>query len=86
TFKPDDEIWFPDGNVVLEAQGHAFKVYQGLLAQNSQVLRDLFDLPRSGPVETVDDACPLVRLSDHPAELRHFLRVLFPGERSAITL
>lgn len=82
-FVRDEEIWFSDGNVVLEAEGYAFKVYQGLLAHNSEVFRNLFSIPQPRFVETEDD-CPLIRLSDHPAELRHFLRVLFPGERSVI--
>ena len=83
-FVRDKEIWFSDGNVVLAAEGYAFKVYQGLLAQNSEVFRNLFSITQPRFVEAEDD-CPLVQLSDHPVELRHFLRVLFPGERSVFS-
>ncbi|KAH9922084.1 uncharacterized protein B0H18DRAFT_846023, partial [Fomitopsis serialis] len=72
----DEDIWYPDGDVVLEAQGHVFKVYQGLLALNSDVFRDLFAIAQPKAVETID-GCPVVHLHDHPIELRHLLQVLF---------
>ncbi|TFY65442.1 hypothetical protein EVJ58_g1969 [Rhodofomes roseus] len=77
---PDEELWFPDGNVVLEAQGHAFRVYQGLLGYNSEVFRDLFTVPQPPSAETFD-GCPMVHLTDHPEELRHLLRVIFDGKK-----
>ncbi|KAH9922083.1 uncharacterized protein B0H18DRAFT_1019051 [Fomitopsis serialis] len=75
-FVRDGEIWLADGNVVLEAQGHAFKVYQGLLAHNSEVFRDLFSLPQPTSPDAYD-GCPIVHLTDHPDELRHLLHALF---------
>ncbi|KZT67627.1 hypothetical protein DAEQUDRAFT_384018 [Daedalea quercina L-15889] len=79
-FVRDDEIWFSDGNIVLEAQGHAFKVYQGLLAHISEVFRDLFTVAQPSGMETFD-GCPLISLTDHPDEFRHLLRAVFPGRR-----
>ncbi|KZT72336.1 hypothetical protein DAEQUDRAFT_772994 [Daedalea quercina L-15889] len=79
-FIPDKEVWFSDGNVVLEAEGRAFKVYQGLLARDSEVFRDLFTIPQPSSME-VFDGCPVVHLTDHPQELRHLLRVIFDGKR-----
>ena len=74
-----DEIWFSDGNVVLEAQGHVFKVYQGLLSHISEVFRDLFTVPQPSGMEAFD-GCPLVILMDHPEDLRHLLIAIFPGQ------
>ncbi|KZT72335.1 hypothetical protein DAEQUDRAFT_31522 [Daedalea quercina L-15889] len=79
-FARDEEIWFADGNVVLVTQRRAFKVYQGLLAHASEVFRDLFTIPQPASAETFD-GCPVVRLSDHPEDLRHLLRVVFYGQR-----
>ena len=45
-FVRDEDVWFSDGNMVLEAERYAFKVYQGLLAQNSEVFRHLFFIPQ----------------------------------------
>ena len=81
----DEEIWFSDGNVVLETKGHVFRVYRGQLAHNSEVFRDLFTIPQPMPVDTFD-GCPVVHLTDHPVELRHLLRVIFPGRRLALTV
>lgn len=79
-FVRDGEIWFTDGNVVLETQRHAFRVYQGPLAQHSPVFRDLFTVPQPTPVEMLE-GCPVVHLPDDSEDLRHLLRVLFPGPK-----
>ena len=79
----DEEIWFSDGNVVLLAQGRAFKVYQLLLARDSEVFRGLFALPQPSSAEAVD-GCPIVYLTDRPEELRHLLRVIFDGKKYSL--
>ena len=38
----DEDFWFEDGTVVLVAEGVEFRVYEGLLADHSPVLRDMF--------------------------------------------
>ncbi|KZT67607.1 hypothetical protein DAEQUDRAFT_672986 [Daedalea quercina L-15889] len=78
-FSRDGELWFSDGNVVLETHGHAFKVHQGLLAYNSEVFRDLFTIPQPASSETFD-GCPVVHLTDHPVELRLLLQAIFSGQ------
>ncbi|KAH9922101.1 uncharacterized protein B0H18DRAFT_1019106 [Fomitopsis serialis] len=76
----DEELWFSDGNLMLEANGHVFRIYQGLLAQNSEVFRDLFTTPRSTYVETFE-GCRVFHLTDRPEDLRHLLRVVYHGNR-----
>ncbi|KZT07971.1 uncharacterized protein LAESUDRAFT_758100 [Laetiporus sulphureus 93-53] len=74
----DGEFWFDDGNIILSSQGIGFRVYRGLLAQQSDVFQSVFTLPQPADSEHVYD-CPVVQLSDHPQELRHLLRVLLYG-------
>ncbi len=77
----DAEFWFDDGNIVLIARdGMVFRVYRGLLAAQSTVFADMFTSSRS-TADEVYEGCPIVRVSDSPEELRHFLRVLFPKSR-----
>ncbi|KZT07969.1 uncharacterized protein LAESUDRAFT_677176 [Laetiporus sulphureus 93-53] len=72
----DDEFWFDDGTVILEAQGTCFRVYRGWLAKHSDVFSSLFSLPQPADSEHIGD-CPVVHVSDRPEELLHLLRALF---------
>jgi len=78
--KRDQDVWFEDGNVVLQAGGIAFRVYQGLLTLNSEVFADMFSVPQPNSVERFD-GCPVIHLADHPDDLRHLLRVLFVDKK-----
>lgn len=48
----DEHLWFPDGNVVLATDSLLFCVHKGILALQSTVFKDMFDLP----VDALDDA------------------------------
>lgn len=73
----DDEFWFADGSIVLVAGNTTFRVYHGILATNSVVFHDMVQLPQ--PLTTPSlDGCPILDISDSPADLKHLLRVLFP--------
>ncbi|KZT03493.1 uncharacterized protein LAESUDRAFT_761844 [Laetiporus sulphureus 93-53] len=73
--KCDEELWYSDGNIVLIAQNHAFRVYKGQLAQHSEVFSGLFSMQHTGE-ENMED-CPVVHLPDSANELRHLLRFIF---------
>ena len=77
--QPDAEFWLPDGNIVLVSpDAVAFRVYNGLLAQQSGVLHGMFSEPNQlVSAETIAD-CGVVRLADSAVDLRHFLRALLP--------
>ena len=64
------ELWFEDGNVVLVAQGTAFRVFRSLLAEHSTVFADMFAASSPATEETLD-GCPVVRLSDSSHDLAH---------------
>ncbi len=83
----DAEFWFRDGNIVLVARDVDFRVYKGILADQSPVFDDMFSFPQPAPFtpprlelasSSNTDACPFVHLSDSPEDLRHLLRVCIP--------
>ena len=78
----DEEFWFEDGTVFLVSRDVEFRVYKGVLAGLSSVFKTLF-ADRSHATRTVhiDEeqaiSCPVVRVSDSPADLRYLLRACF---------
>ncbi|KIP04617.1 hypothetical protein PHLGIDRAFT_188653 [Phlebiopsis gigantea 11061_1 CR5-6] len=76
-------LWFEDGNVVLQAQNNLFKVYRGILSRESAVFEDMFSLPQpdtQSPDSDIYDGCQLVKMHDDPSDLGHFLNCLFDFE------
>ena len=84
----DQDLWLPDGNIVIVAQNVAFQAHKSVLALHSEVFQDLFLVSGSTgtvpnppePTETIDD-CPVVRVSDDPNDLRHLLLVMCCGKK-----
>ncbi|KZP23501.1 hypothetical protein FIBSPDRAFT_823475 [Athelia psychrophila] len=73
-------IWFEDGNIVLQAEQTRYKVYRGTLAQNSTVFNDMLSFPQpSGPASDREmvEGCPVVQLSDSAKDVGFVLRALF---------
>lgn len=48
--QPSNDVWFDDGNVILQAESTLFKVYRGILVQNSTVFHDMVGELRTGSV------------------------------------
>lgn len=71
------DIWFDDGNIILQAGGHQFRVYRGLLARHSPVFKDMFAIPQpagnSSPTAQADN-CPIIHLADSADDV-HFMLV-----------
>ncbi|KAI0742430.1 hypothetical protein C8Q80DRAFT_1238154 [Daedaleopsis nitida] len=80
--KRDEEFWLEDGTIILIARDIEFRVYSGLLAYHSPVLKEEFSKPHSKRSTLVPDGgfllCPVVHLSDTPEDLRHLLRAYMP--------
>ncbi|KAJ7184640.1 hypothetical protein C8R46DRAFT_1064691, partial [Mycena filopes] len=70
-----DELWFDDGNLVIQAGDSLYRVYRGLLATHSSVFRDMLAFPQPVDSELVD-GCPLVRLPDPDVEVTPFLKAI----------
>ncbi len=87
--KRHDELWFDDGDLVLIAGGIEFRVYKEPLLVHSPILRDM--LLADGEGSATDGAhishendnkqpvLAILRLSDSPEDLEHFLQGFFPG-------
>jgi len=71
------ELYMKDGTMVLLAGSTVFRVYPGLLAMHSEVFSGMTVLSDHLPEEMeVYDGCALVRLTDEPDDLAHFLRAI----------
>lgn len=71
-------LWFDDGNVVLIAESTGFCVYRGVLARQSEVFQDTFQMPLPTAFGDVEMNIPIVYLHDDSAEeIAIMLRVLF---------
>lgn len=74
-WKRHPDLYMPDGTMVLLTGDVVFKVYPGLLAMHSDVFKGMTSLSKHEPEEAEKyDGCSLVRLTDDPEDLAHFLR------------
>lgn len=73
------DIWYEDGNVVLQAEGVQFRVHKSILAQSSSVFRDMFSFPQPPPSDEdmMIEGCPVVHLTDSAEEVRYVLQAIF---------
>ncbi|KAJ7466554.1 hypothetical protein B0H11DRAFT_1689843, partial [Mycena galericulata] len=62
------ELWFDDGNIVIQAGNIQFRAYRDILAARSPVFQDMLSFPQPLDSELVE-GCPLVRLNDAAAEV-----------------
>lgn len=73
-----------DGNIVILAEGTAFKVHKGVLAKHSEVLEGLLDSDLPQPVDAeqyYDDSsgCPILHISEGAVDAALFLEALYGG-------
>ncbi|KAJ7309304.1 hypothetical protein DFH08DRAFT_719256 [Mycena albidolilacea] len=68
---PSRQIWFSDGNIILEAANTSFRVYSQLVAAKSTVLADILAFPQYTLHEI-----PVVRLLDAAEDLKALLRAI----------
>ncbi|KZP11117.1 hypothetical protein FIBSPDRAFT_191863 [Athelia psychrophila] len=75
------DIWYDDGNVILQVESTQFKVYRGVLAQSSSVFNDMFSFPQPPATDAgLVEGCPIVHLSDSATEVRYVLQAIFQRE------
>ncbi|KAJ7612138.1 hypothetical protein FB45DRAFT_307696 [Roridomyces roridus] len=70
------ELWFDDGNIVIQAGNSQFRVHRGILSARSPVFKDMLSFPQPLDSELVE-GCPLVCLPDAATEVAVFLRAIF---------
>jgi BTB/POZ domain len=62
--------YLEDGNIVVVAEGVAFRVHRSLLTRHSEIFSDMFDM------ETYD-GCHVVRVPDATVHMLNLLSVLY---------
>ena len=72
----DENFWYDDGTVTLEAGDYQFRVYKGILSNHSPVFEEMF----SSQSATSPDGL-VVRLDDSPEDLRHLIRAMLPEDK-----
>lgn len=76
-FRRHESFYLFDGNICLRSRGVVFRVFKSLLAEESEVFRDMFAIAvdeESG--QSTYDGVPLIDLDDDPddlAQMFHFL-------------
>ncbi|KAJ7500466.1 hypothetical protein B0H11DRAFT_782991 [Mycena galericulata] len=71
-----EELWFPAGSLVFQAENALFRVSSGILAARSPVFKDMLAFPQPPDAEAID-GCPVVRLHDSAADVTCFLKAIF---------
>ncbi|KAK7027754.1 hypothetical protein R3P38DRAFT_2939912 [Favolaschia claudopus] len=68
------DIWFDDGNIIVQAETTQFRLYKGALCASSAILKEAVEnLGESKGVE----GCPILFLSDSSEDLGCLLHVMF---------
>ncbi|KAH8827717.1 hypothetical protein DL96DRAFT_1600055 [Flagelloscypha sp. PMI_526] len=80
---PVEDMFFEDGNLILQAENQVFKIYRGILAAQSSVFRDILSTPqprkrRSDP--SFMDGASVVQVQDSPEDLKYFLKAVFHSQ------
>ncbi|KAF6759163.1 hypothetical protein DFP72DRAFT_1005145 [Ephemerocybe angulata] len=78
------EVWFSDGNIVLQAQNVQFKVHKSVLAKHSSVFADLFEMPHTNDEQSVD-GCPVVELHDSAEDIKHVVLTIY-GDKAYVNV
>jgi len=73
---PSKDVWFEDGNVILQAESTVFKVFRGILSTNSPIFADMFTVPQPMTDNETFESCPLIQLFDSAEDVKHFLKAI----------
>lgn len=72
------DLWFDDGNIILEVEGREFRVHKGILAANSTVFKDMLSLAQPGKINMgAGEDCERVMLTDSADDVGHTVRALY---------
>lgn len=84
--EPHEMLWHEDGNIVLATDAYLYRVHRGILANQSTVFKDMFQLPDIGEGEAKGvgesvvenwNGVPLVKMDDKDEDVYNFLMALY---------
>ncbi|KAJ7610525.1 hypothetical protein FB45DRAFT_835476 [Roridomyces roridus] len=71
-----DDLWFPEGGLVIQAGNRIFRVAGSILAARSSVFKDMLAIPQPEHQPMIE-GCPMVVLHDSPEDTEYFLKAIF---------
>ncbi|KAJ7610428.1 hypothetical protein FB45DRAFT_844566 [Roridomyces roridus] len=75
------DLWFPEGGLILQAGNRLFRVAGSILAARSSVFKDMLAIPQPETQPTIE-GCPIVVLHDESEDVEYFLKAIFDSRFS----
>ncbi|KAJ7042106.1 hypothetical protein C8F04DRAFT_1031061 [Mycena alexandri] len=73
------DLWFEDGNVVIQAEDYQFCLFKSFLTTRSPIFTDTFSIPQPEEAERIN-GCPVLRIHDSATDAAHFFKAIFDSE------
>jgi len=73
------DLWFEDGNVVIQAEDYQFCLFKSFLTKRSPIFKDTFSIPQPEDAERIN-GCPVLRIHDSATDAAHFFKAIFDSE------
>lgn len=81
-----EDLWFEDGNLILQAENSLFRIYSGFLAARSSVFRDMLAFPPPAEGNPMMDGCHIVTVYDSAKDMTVFLKAIMDSRCVCICL
>ena len=72
-----EELWYDDGNLVLQAERTQFRVHRSILCKQSIVFKDMKEASCTSTGSTTVEGCPVVELQDSAEAVKYMLRCIY---------
>jgi len=70
------EVWYYDGNIILQAENIPFRLHRSVLSSRSGVFSNLFGIPPSAE-EFFVEGCSVVQLHDSAEDVKHMAQAVY---------
>ncbi|KAF8805893.1 hypothetical protein BYT27DRAFT_7234211 [Phlegmacium glaucopus] len=71
-----EDLWFEDGNLILQAENSLFRIYSGFLSARSSVFSDMLAFPPPPEGNEKMDDCYIVSVYDSAKDMTVFLKAI----------
>jgi len=73
------DLWFEDGNVVIQVEDYQFCLFKSFLTTRSPIFKDTFSIPQPEDAERIN-GCPVLRIHDSATDAAFFFKAIFDSE------
>ena len=70
------DLWFDDGNHVIQAENYQFRIHCSILSARSPVLCRVFSEPAPEGTKSIE-GCPVTHLQDRGKHVKNFLMAIY---------